>query len=84
MAERIRANASGVVSALNIRNILIASGVLVGSNVLRAGKVYWWAGSNLQAAVTSLDTRLMQHPERPNGVSIQPVDSASSTEVTLM
>lgn len=58
VAEGIRANASGVVRALNIRNILIASGVLVGSNVLTAGIVYWWAGSNLQAAVTSLDVRL--------------------------
>jgi len=46
------------VRALNIRNILIASGVLVGSNVLTAGAVYWWAASNLQAAVAALDVRL--------------------------
>ena len=58
IAEGIRANASGAVRALNIRNILIACSVLVGSNVLTAGTVYWWAGSHLQAAVTSLDVRL--------------------------
>jgi hypothetical protein len=58
VAQGIRASASGAVRALNIRNILIASGVLVGSNVLTAGAVYWWAGSNLQAAVAVLDIRL--------------------------
>ena len=58
VAQGIRASASGAVRALNIRNILIASGVLVGSNVLTAGSVYWWAGSNLQAAVAALDVRL--------------------------
>jgi hypothetical protein len=58
VTEGIRANASGAVRALNVRNILIASSVLVGSNVLTAGTVYWWAGSNLQSAVTSLDVRL--------------------------
>ena len=44
VAQGIRASASGAVRALNIRNILIASSVLVGSNVLTAGTVYWWAG----------------------------------------
>ena len=58
VAEGIRANASRVVHALNIRNILIATGVLVGSNVLTAGAVYCWAESNLRAAVTGLDVRL--------------------------
>ena len=58
VAQGIRASASGAVRALNIRNVLIASGVLVGSNVLTAGTVYWWAGSNLQAAVAALDVRL--------------------------
>jgi len=58
IAEGIRANASGAVRALNIRNILMATSVLVGSNVLTAGTVYWWAGNNLQAAATSLDVRL--------------------------
>ena len=58
IAEGIRANARGAVRALNIRNILIASSVLVGSNLLTAGTVYWWAGNNLRAAVTSLDARL--------------------------
>jgi hypothetical protein len=37
---------------------LIASSALLGSNVLAAGTVYWWAGNNLQAAVNSLDVRL--------------------------
>jgi hypothetical protein len=48
VSEGVRANASGVVRVLNIRNILIASGVLVDSNVLTGGIIYWWAGSNLQ------------------------------------
>ena len=71
VAQGIRASASGVVRALNIRNILIASGVLVGSNVLTAGAVYWWAESNLRAAVTGLDVRLSasasQHWRQPDG-----------------
>lgn len=58
VVEGIRANASGAVRALNIRSILIAAGVLVGSNALTAGTVYWWAGNNLQAAISSLDARL--------------------------
>ena len=58
VAEGIRANASRAVHALNIRNILIATGVLVGSNVLTAGAIYCWAESNLRAAVTGLDVRL--------------------------
>ena len=58
VAEGIRANASGAVRALNIRSILIAAGVLVGSNALTAATVFWWAGNNLQAAVSSLDVRL--------------------------
>ena len=58
VAQGIRASASGVVRALNIHNILIASSVLVGSNVLTAGAVYWWAESDLRAAVTGLDVRL--------------------------
>jgi hypothetical protein len=64
VAEGIRANASGVVRALNIRNILIASGVLVGSNVLTAAEVYWWAGSNLHATMTALDIRLSASASR--------------------
>jgi hypothetical protein len=39
VAQGIRASASGAVRALNIRNILIASGILVGSNVLTAGAI---------------------------------------------
>ena len=58
VAQGIRASASGAVRALNIRNVLIASGVLVGSNVLTAGTVYWWAGTNLQATLATLDVRL--------------------------
>jgi hypothetical protein len=58
IAEGIRANANGAVRALNIRNILIASSVLVGSNVLTAGTVYWWAGNDLRATITSLDVRM--------------------------
>jgi hypothetical protein len=58
VAQGIRATASGAVRALNIRNILIASGLLVGSNVLTAGAVYWWAGSDLRATVAALDVRL--------------------------
>jgi hypothetical protein len=58
VAQGIRASASGAVRALNIRNVLIASSVLVGSNVLTAGAVYWWAGTNLQATLASLDVRL--------------------------
>ena len=58
VAQGIRASASGAVRALNIRNVLIASSVLVGSNVLTAATVYWWAATNLQATVASLDVRL--------------------------
>jgi hypothetical protein len=58
VARGIRASASGAVRALNIRNVLIASGVLVGSNVLTAGTVYWWAGTNLRATLATLDVRL--------------------------
>ncbi len=58
VAQGIRASASGAVRALNIRNILMASGVLVGCNVLTAAAVYWWAGTNLQATLASLDVRL--------------------------
>jgi hypothetical protein len=58
VAQGIRASASGAVRALNIRNILIASSVLVGSNVLTAGTVYWWTASNLEATVAALDVRV--------------------------